>query len=131
MNEQHLIRNTDCMVMGTFTGHSCSKTNREGLDQHVHLCSVNRVCLFMPPHRMMPGAYSFSVLRTCVHGFMRRCTNVRPSVRMCVRMYVHTYVRDPVRLRLRHLYQVKCLREDEDGPGWGHLCHIDTFLVVI
>ena len=23
----------------------------------------------------------------------------------------------------------KCLRVGEDGPGPGHLCHIDTFLV--
>ena len=23
----------------------------------------------------------------------------------------------------------KCLRVGEDGPGWAHLCHIDTFLV--
>ena len=51
----------------------------------------------MPPHRMMPGAYRFSVFRTCVRGYVR--TNVRPSVRMCVR--------DPVRLWLRHLYQVE------------------------
>ena len=47
----------------------------------------------MPPHRMMPGAYSFYVFRTCL----------RPSVRM----FVRTYVRDPVRLRLRHLHQVE------------------------
>ena len=43
---------------------------------------------------MMPGAYSVSVFRT----------NVRPSVRMCVHS---TYIRDPVRRRLRHLYQVE------------------------
>ena len=24
----------------------------------------------------------------------------------------------------------KCLHVDEDGPGWGHPCHIDTFLVL-
>ena len=47
----------------------------------------------MPLHRMMLGAYSFSFFRT----------NVRPSVQICVR----TYVRDPVRLRLRHLYQIE------------------------
>ena len=23
----------------------------------------------------------------------------------------------------------KYLRGGEDGPGWGHLCHTDTFLV--
>ena len=44
---------------------------------------------FMSPHRMMTGAHSFSVFRTCV--------------RMCVR----TCVRDPVRFMLRHLYQVE------------------------
>ena len=59
----------------------------------------------MAPHLMMPGAFSFSVFRTCVRGYV--LTNVRPSVRMCVRTYVRTYVRDPVRLRLRHLYQVE------------------------
>ena len=32
-------------------------------------------------------------------------TNVRPSVRMCIRR-LYT-VHDPVRLRLRHLYQVE------------------------
>ena len=50
---------------------------------------------------MMSGAYSFSVFHTWVHAYVRM--NVRPSVRMCV----HTYIRDPVRLRLRHLYQVE------------------------
>ena len=25
----------------------------------------------------------------------------------------------------------KCLRVGEDGPGWGHLCHIDIFLVSV
>ena len=25
----------------------------------------------------------------------------------------------------------KCLRVGEDGPGWGHLCHTDTFLVYL
>ena len=44
---------------------------------------------FMPPHQMMPGAYSVSVFRSCVQ------------------MYIHTYIRDPIRLRLRHLYQVE------------------------
>ena len=24
----------------------------------------------------------------------------------------------------------KCLRVGEDGPGQGHLCHTDTFLVI-
>ena len=27
------------------------------------------------------------------------------------------------------LFFTKCLRVDEDGPGRGHPCHIDTFLV--
>ena len=61
--------------------------------------------IFMPPHLMMPGAYSFLVFSMCIRGYVR--TNVRPSVRMCVRMYIHTYVHDPIRLRLRHLYQVE------------------------
>ena len=58
----------------------------------------------------MPEAYSFLVFRTCICGYV--LMNVHPSVRMCVRtylsmrMYVHTYVRDPVRLRLRHLYHL-------------------------
>ena len=26
-------------------------------------------------------------------------------------------------------FLAKCLRVGEDGPGRGHLCHIDTFLV--
>ena len=33
--------------------------------------------------------------------------NVRPSVQMCVCTYIYMYVRNPVRLRLRHLYQVE------------------------
>ena len=41
--------------------------------------------VFMPLHRMMPGAYSFPVFRTCVRGYVR--TNVRPLVRMYVRTY--------------------------------------------
>ena len=57
----------------------------------------------MPLHRKMPGggAYSFSVFRTwvCAYECMPICTNV------CT--YVLTYVHDPVRLRLRHLYQVE------------------------
>ena len=43
----------------------------------------------MPPHRMMPGAYSFSVIHTWV------------------RAYECVYEHDPVRLRIRHLYQVE------------------------
>ena len=52
---------------------------------------------------MMPGAYSFSVFRTCILGYVR--TNVHLFVRMCVCTYICTC--DPVRLRLRHLYQVE------------------------
>ena len=37
----------------------------------------------MPLHRMMPGAYSFSVFRMWVCAYVN--TNVRPSVRMFVR----------------------------------------------
>ena len=57
----------------------------------------NWALFFMPPHRMMPGAYSFSVFRTCI----------RMYVRLYIHTYVRTYVRDTVRLRLRHLYQVE------------------------
>ena len=68
-------------------------------EDRVILGNIRTLCIyhiFMPPHQMMPGAYSFSVFRT----------NIRP-VRMCVRTYIYLYVRDPVRLRLRHLYQVE------------------------
>ena len=37
----------------------------------------NQMQIIMPPHRKMPGSYSFPVFRTCVRG------------------YVRTYVRDP------------------------------------
>ena len=50
---------------------------------------------------MMPGAYSFLVFHMCIRGYVHM--NVCPSVRICVCMYVC----DPVRLRLRHLYQVE------------------------
>ena len=59
---------------------------------------------------------------------MGTCVQIYVLLYECV--YVHTYVLDPVRLRLRHLYEVKCLRVDDDGPGWGHLYHIETFLVL-
>ena len=52
-------------------------------------------------------------------------TNVRPSVRMCVR----TYIRDPVRLRLRHLYQVELCSFIVRYPTAGHPCTVDTILV--
>ena len=44
--------------------------------------------LFMPPHQMMPGAYSFLVFPTWVRAYMH--TNVCPSVRICVHTYVCT-----------------------------------------
>ena len=44
---------------------------------------------------MMLGAYSFSVFRTWVRAYE------------CISFCIHVYVRDPVRLRLRHLYQVE------------------------
>ena len=51
----------------------------------------------MPPHQMMPGAFSFSIFCTFVHAY--ECTFFCRNVCM--------YVRDPVRLRLRLLYQVE------------------------
>ena len=36
---------------------------------------------------------------------------------------------------MKHLFRIsffaKCLRVGKDGPGPGHLCHIDTFLVLV
>ena len=46
-----------------------------------------------------------------------------------VRTYIHTYVRDPVRLRLRHLYQVEFCSFIVKYHR-GHPCTLDTFLVV-
>ena len=38
----------------------------------------------------------------------------------------------PIIMRVMVLFSTsffaKCLRVGEDGPGRGHLCHIDTFL---
>ena len=50
--------------------------------------------VFMPPHRMMPGAFSFSVFPTFVRAYecTSFCTNVCMYVGMYVPMYVHTYV---------------------------------------
>ena len=53
--------------------------------------------------------------------------NVRLSVRMCV----HTFIRDPVRLRLRHLYQVEfcCFIVRYPTAGASVYCgHISSFL---
>ena len=57
----------------------------------------------MPLHWMMLGAYGFSVFRTCVHGYMGTCVCVYKCTSFCM----NVYVQDPVRLRLRHLYQVE------------------------
>ena len=39
----------------------------------------------------------------------------------------------PIIMRVMALFQLhffaKCLHVGEDGPGRGHLCHTDTFLV--
>ena len=65
----------------------------------------------------------YIVFRFSVRGYMR--TNVRPSV--C----------DPVRLRLRHLYQVEFCSfiigypTGGGGWGWGVSPSVDTFLVFI
>ena len=48
-----------------------------------------------------------------------------------VRMYVHTYVCDPVKLRLRHFYQVEFCSFIVRYPQWGHPCTVDTFLVTL
>ena len=56
----------------------------------------------MPLHRMMPGAYSFSVFRMCIHGYVCTCVQMYILLNECV--YVRTIT---VRLRLRHLYQVE------------------------
>ena len=62
-------------------------------------------------------AYSFSVFRTCVHGYVRMCAQMYVLLYQCVYVHtyvhtfiqkdIHSYVRDPVRLRLRHLHQVE------------------------
>ena len=41
---------------------------------------------FMPPHRMMAEAYSFSVFRPCVRGYVLLYESVY------VRTYIRTYV---------------------------------------
>ena len=50
---------------------------------------------------MMSGAYAY--VGTCVCAY--ECRSFYMNV--CKYIHVHTYVRDPVRLRLRHLYQVE------------------------
>ena len=48
---------------------------------------------------------------------------------MNVCTYVHMYVRDPVRLRLRHLYQVEFCSFIVRYPTAGASVYCDTFLV--
>ena len=62
----------------------------------------------MPLHQMMPGAYSFFgflYVGMCaqMYVFLYECVYIHTYIYT----YVHTYVRDPVRLRLRHLYEVE------------------------
>ena len=81
----------------------CWASMSKGTFSHVVAQSKTSI-LFMPPLWIMPGAcsfFGFPYVRTWVHAYV--CMSVRPSVRMCL----HTYVHDPVRLRLRHLYQVE------------------------
>ena len=63
-----------------------------------------------------------------VEGFLYVRTNVGPSVPMCVRMYIHVliYVRDPVRLRLRHLYQIEFCSFIVRYPTAGGICVLWT-----
>ena len=66
------------------------------------------------------GAYSFFVFPyTWVHAY--ECTSF--STNVC------TYIRDPVRLRLRHLYQVEFCRLIVWYPTAGGT--VDTFLVAV
>ena len=86
----------------------------------------------MPPHWMMLGAYSFfcfPYVRTWVCAYVR--TNVRQSVQMCV--CTCTYIRDPVRLRLRHLYLVEFCSFIVRYPtaGTSMYCgHISSFNII-
>ena len=86
---------------------------------------------FMPLHRMMPGAYSFLIFRMCVLGYMCTCKCMYILLYECVYIctYIHTYVPDPVRLRLRHLYQVEFGSFIVRYPTVG--ASVDTFLVSV
>ena len=75
----------------------------------------------------MPGAYSFLGFRMCVrmYIFLYECVYVRTYVR------VPTYIHDPVRLRLRHLYQVEfcSFKARYSTVGATVYCgHISSFL---
>ena len=80
------------------------------------------MALFMPLHRMMPGhiVFRFSV-HVCAYECMSVCTNV------C------TYIRDPVRLRLRYLYQVEVCSFIVRYPTAGasvYRGHISSFFLI-
>ena len=57
----------------------------------VHTLLIHFGYFFMPPHRMMPGAYSFSVFRTCIRGYVRTCVQMYVLLYECV--YVRAYIR--------------------------------------
>ena len=65
---------------------------------------INSWCFFffMPPHRMMLGHIVF---RFSVRAYVDMCICACECTSFCTN--VCTYIRDPVRLRLRHLYQVE------------------------
>ena len=52
-------------------------------------------------------------------------------VYVCTYVIVLMYMRDPVRLRLRHLYQVELCSFILRYPQGGHPCTVDTFLVFV
>ena len=60
--------------------------------------NLNILLFLCPLHWMMLGSYSFSVFHMWVSAY--KCT----SDSVCTN--VRTYVHDPVKLGLRHLYQV-------------------------
>ena len=77
---------------------------------------------FYALHRMMQGAYSFLVFHTWVCGY--ECTSFCTNVCICM------YIRDPVRRRLRHLYQVEfcCFIVRYPTAGASVYCgHISSF----
>ena len=68
----------------------------------VYLCnSCNQ--LFLCP--LIGWCRGHIVFRFSVHGYVH--TNILLSVQMYVCTRTYRYIRDPVRLRLRHLYQVE------------------------
>ena len=74
----------------------------------------------------------------CVRGYVYTCVRIYVLLYECV--YIHTYVRDPVRLRLRHLYQVEfcsfIVRYPTAGASmhYGHIsswhCHQQQLLIL-